>query len=288
MGELLWGTSSWSHASWEGVFYPPGTPPAEYLAHYAGVFGTVEVDATYYRVPDRRMVEGWARRTPEGFVLSAKFPRAIVHGGESQTPDPARLLQRDQVGADLDRFLANMSLLGPKCGPLVLQFPYFNKKAFTTRAPFLERLDGFLGALPRTFRYGVEIRNREWLDEELLAVLRRHAVALVLVDLVYLPHPADLADRLDLVTTDFVYARLIGDRKAVEAVTDTFDRVVLDMTPRLERWAPLLRALRERVTRVLVYANNHYAGHGPATVRQLRELTEGGAAAESAPGPAAP
>jgi uncharacterized protein YecE (DUF72 family) len=275
MGDILWGTSSWSHASWEGVFYPPGTPPAEYLGHYAREFPTVEVDATYYRIPDHRMVEGWARRTPEGFVLSAKFPRSIVHGGERQAPNPSRLLQPEHVAADVERFLANMALLGSKCGPLVLQFPYFNKRAFATRAPFLARLDAFLGTLPRTFRYGVEIRNRDWLDGELLALLRGHGVALVLVDLVYMPHPAELAETLELVTTDFVYVRLIGDRKAVEDATDTFDRIVLDMTPRLERWAPLLRALRERVTRVLVYANNHYAGHGPATVRQLRDLTEG-------------
>jgi uncharacterized protein YecE (DUF72 family) len=277
MGEIRWGTSSWSHASWAGVFYPPGTPPAEYLGHYAREFTTVEVDATYYRVPDRRMVEGWARRTPAGFVLSAKFPRTIVHGGERQTPDASRLLLPEHVGQETARFLENMALLGDKRGPLVLQFPYFNKRAFATRAPFLARLDAFLGALPRTCRYGVEIRNRDWLDGELLALLRGHDVALVLVDLVYMPHPAELAETLDLVTTDFAYVRLIGDRKAVEDATDTFDHIVLDQTPRLARWAPLLRALRERVTRVLVYANNHYAGHGPATVRQLRELTEGAA-----------
>jgi uncharacterized protein YecE (DUF72 family) len=89
----------------------------------------------------------------------------------------------------------------------------------------------------------------------------------------YMPHPAELARRLDLVTTDFLYARLIGDRKAVEAVTPTFDRPVLDQEPRLQAWAGLLASLRERVDRGFIYANNHYAGHAPATVRRLMELT---------------
>jgi uncharacterized protein YecE (DUF72 family) len=274
VGDLLFGTSSWSERSWEGVFYPAGTPSGQYLAYYASRFATVEVDSTYYRVPSRRLVAGWAGKTPDGFVLSAKVPRSIVHAGSGERPDAAAVLVRDRVWPDVERFLEAMAELGPKCGPLVLQFPYFNRTAFPSVEPFLERLDGFLGLLPAGFRYGVEVRNKGWIAAPLLEVLRRRRAALVLVDLVYMPHPADLAAALDVATTDFAYARLIGDRKAVEALTDRFDRIVLDQGPRLARWAELLRALRERVTRVLVYANNHYAGHGPATVRELQRLVD--------------
>ena len=270
---ILFGTSSWSEKSWDGVFYPKGMAPGDTLAHYATQFRTVEADVTYYRVPDRRMVEGWARKTPDGFMLSAKFPRSVVHGGDAATPDPAKLLVRDAVGRDTDAFLGAMSALGPKCGPLVLQFPYFNRQAFASPAPFIDRLDAYLGTLPATFRYGVEIRNKAWLSTALTDVLRRHRTALVLVDLAYMPHPAELT--IDLVTTDFLYGRLIGDRKAIDAITTSFDRIVVDMRPRLERWAELLKRLVPKVPGTYLYANNHYAGHGPATIRELMTLMGG-------------
>lgn len=268
-GRLRYGTSSWSEKSWSSVFYPEGMPPGEWLSHYATAFDTVEADVTYYRVPDRKLVDGWAARTPDGFVLSAKFPRSIVHGGDQAQPDGQRVLVPEFVGEDCRRFLDAMARLGAKCGPLVLQFPYFNKGAFTSRQPFLERLDAFLGSLPGTFRYAVELRNKTWLVADTLALLRRHRAALVLVDLLYMPHPADLATEIEVVTTDFVYARLIGDRKAVEERTDRFDRIVVDQGARLDRWAALLRTLLENVPEAYVYANNHYAGHGPATIRDL-------------------
>ena len=277
MGEFLYGTSSWSSSSWDGVFYPKGMAPGDYLAFYAGVFQAVEADVTYYRVPSRQMVEGWNRKTPDGFVLCAKFPRTIVHAGEERLPDGDLLLKPDKIGTDVDRFLEAMSFLGPKCGPLVLQFPYFNKKVFAGPEPFLERLDAFLDALPSEFRYAVEIRNRNWLKPPLMDVLRRHRSALVLVDLKYMPHPDNLVDELDLVTTDFIYVRLIGDRKAVEERTKTFDRIVIDQAPRLTRWANLLRDLIPRAERTLVFANNHFAGHGPATIGELATLVEGAA-----------
>jgi uncharacterized protein YecE (DUF72 family) len=279
MGEILYGTSSWSESSWSGVFYPRGMPPGEYLFHYATRYRTVEADVTYYRIPSTRMVSGWERKTPEGFLLSAKFPRSIVHAGESKLPDAGKLLKPSTVGEEVERFLETMAILGAKCGPLVLQFPYFNKRVFSGPEPFLERLDAFLDRLPGEFRFAVEVRNRAWIAAPLLSLLRRHGVALVLVDLSYMPHPADLAADFDLATADFAYARLIGDRKAVEEKTDTFDRIVIDRGPRLERWADLLRGLVERTAITLVYANNHYAGHAPATVDELAGLVGGEGAA---------
>ncbi|MEW6072699.1 MAG: DUF72 domain-containing protein [Planctomycetota bacterium] len=271
-GRIRWGTSSWSEKSWVGPFYPPGTPPGDFLAFYATQFDTVEADVTYYRIPDARTVATWARRLPAGFALAAKFPRSIVHGGEDARPDPERALCLDRVQGDVELFLERMGALGERCGPLVLQLPYYNRQVFASRAPFFARLAELLAFLPARFRYGVELRNEKWIDAELLDLLRSHRAALVWSDLAYLAHPADLARRLDLVTADFAYGRLIGDRQKVEALTTSFDRVVLDQTPRLERWAELLGAVRERVPEIYVYANNHYAGHGPATIRQLRAM----------------
>ena len=262
-GRLRLGTSSWGERGWVGSFYPARMAPRDFLSYYATRFDTVEADNTYYAVPSPELVAGWARKTPEGFTLSAKFPRSIVHAGRG--PRPA---------AERDAFLQVMTGLGPRAGPLVLQFPYFNRGAFAGVGPFLDRLAPFLEGLPTHFRYAVEVRNRSWIDEPLLEVLRAHRVALVWVELETLPRPWQLAERLDLHTTDFVYARLIGDRRATDALTRTFDEVVLDRSEGLDRWAELLVPARARASEVFAYANNHYAGHGPATVRDLATRME--------------
>lgn len=265
MAEVFYGTASFSEKSWVGVFYPDGMSPRDFLAHYATQFRAVEADTTYYGVPRESMVEGWAKRTPETFRICAKFPRTIVHAGEGRTPDGAAVLRNDQDTAD---FLDRMRILGPRCGPLVLQFPYFASDVIGY-GDFVERLDVYLGALPDEFRYGVEVRNRRWVREPLLHVLRRHKVAYVASELPTMPHPADLGD---IVTTDFFYGRLIGDRKLVDRKTKTFDKLVLDNTPSLQRWAEMLRGLADGVKEIYVFANNHFAGHAPATIRQLVEL----------------
>ncbi|MEX1025239.1 MAG: DUF72 domain-containing protein [Planctomycetota bacterium] len=265
------GTSSWSAKGWVGPFYPPGTPPRGFLAHYAEHFTTVEADVTYYRMPDRKLVAGWKSAVPDGFQVSAKFPRTIVHAGDGPRPDADTVLVWERVGGDALEFVERMSALEGNLGPLVLQFPYFNQRAFPSVEPFLERLDGFLERLSPVPRLAVEVRNKHWVDTPLLDLLRARGVALVLVDLAYMPHPAEFQQRFDLVTTDFVYCRLIGDRQAVEAHTKTFDRIVVDRSDRLERWAAFLKDL-QGVPEAYVYANNHFAGHGPATVRALERL----------------
>jgi len=273
-GRVRVGTSSWSVKEWVGPFYPEGTSPPEYLEEYAKRFDCVETDSTYYRVPSRSMVRAWADRTPDGFTMSAKFPRSICHAGEKALPDPSRLLEPDRCGDDRDAFLLAMRELGPKCGPLVLQFPYMNRKVFAGPKPFFEKLDRFLSTLPPDFRYAVEIRNKWWLKPELTEVLRRHSAALVLVDQAWMPHADELPTRLDPVTTDFAYLRLLGDRKEIEAITKTWEKVVIDRTDRLKRWAAVIANLRESVPETFAFANNHYAGHGPATVRKLVSLLD--------------
>lgn len=268
---LRYGTSSWSEKSWNGTFYPEGTAAADYLGVYATQFPAVEIDATYYAIPQARVVDGWASRTPPGFVMCAKFPRSIVHGGEGAKPDATRVLVPEIVGAEVHEFVTVMQRLGDKLGPLVIQLPFFDQHAFQSGGDFLARLDGFLGALPAGPRYAVEVRNKYWLARPLCDVLRRHKAALCLVDLAYMPHPADVARRLDVVTADFAYARLIGDRKAVDALTSQFDRIVIDQSLRIARWAEVLRTIMPRVRDTYVFANNHYAGHAPATMRELMQ-----------------
>ena len=273
---VRFGTSSFSSKDWVGPFYPLGTPAGAFLSHYATQLDTVEVDSTYYAVPSARVVEGWAAKTPESFLLCAKFPRDIVHGGKGARPDGRLVLARDAVYETRDRFLEVMRRVGPRLGPLLLQFPYFNRTAFPSAGPFLERLNDFLGDLPRDgYRYAVEIRNKAWLTKAYRDLLARHDVALTLVDQGWMPHGDEVEQKIDPVTSEDVYIRLLGDRKAIEQVTKTWDREVVDHGPSLARWSSLLVRMMDRdVKRVLVFVNNHFAGHGPATVRRLKAMFE--------------
>ena len=268
-GPFRFGTCSWTAKGWVGSFYPKGTKPADFLEHYGRAFSTLEADNTYYRVPAPDVVRQWAVRTPADFLWSAKFPRSIVHAGEGAQPDGSAVLVARHCEADAVAFVDAMGELGGKCGSLLLQFPYFNRKAFPGPEPFLERLDRFLDWLPDRFHYAVEIRNKSWVGEALLDVLRRHGASFVLLDLAYMPHPDEFWERLPLVTSDRVYVRLIGDRKAVDAKTKSFDRIVVDRSDRLDRWARTLELLRGAAPQVYVYANNHFAGYAPETLRAL-------------------
>jgi uncharacterized protein YecE (DUF72 family) len=272
--ETVWfGTSSFSSKDWVGPFYPEGTEPADFLSWYSRRYRTVEVDATYYAVPSRRTVAGWDEKTPEGFALAAKFPRSIVHGGEKATPDPSVVLEPDATYGVRDRFLDVMGEMGAKLGPLLLQFPYFAKRVFSQPGPFFERLDRFLADLPRDgFRYAVEIRNRRWLGADFAAILRAHGAVPVLVDHAWMPMGDELPETLDPLAEGVGYIRLLGDRKEIEEVTTSWDRIVVDRSDSLARWAKLLAELRGEAERIYVYANNHYAGHAPATLEELKQL----------------
>ncbi|MEZ6008335.1 MAG: DUF72 domain-containing protein [Planctomycetota bacterium] len=269
------GTSSFSSKDWVGAFYPVGTPPGAFLELYAQQLDAVEVDSTYYGLPRPSVVDGWARKTPEGFLLTAKFPRSIVHGGQGAKPDGRLVLAPDATYEDRDQFLATMRRLGPRLGPLVLQFPYFNRQVFPSAGPFLERLDTFLADLPRDgLRYAVEVRNKSWVTQKLLDILARHDVSFVLVDQAWMPLGDELAAAFDVVTAPPVYIRLLGDRNAIEAITKTWDKEVIDHADRLERWAQLVVSFMKRGIKSLVFVNNHYAGHAPTTVRRLKSAIE--------------
>ena len=272
--KLHYGTSSWSEKSWKGSFYPKNIAPADMLKYYSDHFNSVEADVTYYRIPSEQMVKNWHKRSPDHFILSAKFPRSIVHAGEDRLPDSKRLLNLDVIGDDCHNFLNVMSNLKEKCGPMILQFPYFNKKVFASPTPFFKKLNDFLSSLPNTFRYGVEIRNRHWINRDLIEILNAHATSLVWVDIPYMPFPDAFPKMVNTVTGNFLYVRLIGDRKALEAKTKTFDRIVVDKTKSLRKWAQIIHNELNKVDDIFVYANNHYAGHGPATIRQIVSLLQ--------------
>jgi len=253
------------------VFYPEGTPPRDFLTHYAKSFGTVEVDSSYYSVPAASTVDHWAEATPEGFLFSLKFPKSIVHAGKAASPDPLRLLVPDATYSDRDRFLKVTERLGDKCGPLLLQFPYLAKRVFEDKQAFLDRLEAFLSDLPDDRRFAVEIRNKTWLAP-VAELCRRHRAALVTSDQAWMPRPWEYPRSVPNVTTDYSYVRLIGDREEIEALTQVWNREVIDRGALLEQWAEYLSGLHGSGVLTLVYINNHFAGFAPATARRLSEL----------------
>ena len=260
-GAIHLGTSSFTAAGWENAFYPPGMKPADYLSYYATKFDTVEVDSTFYRAPAASTVQRWARKTPDSFIFALKVPQAITH---------EKILE--DCDSEFTDFVRTVELLDGKLGPMLFQFPYFNRSVFTSGTQFTARLKPFLRKLPRRHKFAIEIRNKNWLDAAFAQLLRDHGVALALQDQSWMPLPS--AFKFDPITTDWTYIRWLGDRKGIENITKTWDKVVVDRTPQLVNWVDFCHQILKRGITIFAYANNHYAGHAPATLNQFKDLWE--------------
>lgn len=243
------GTSGFSYKDWAGNFYPQFCPPADFLQIYANYFNTVEIDATFYRIPGKDMVERWNRVTPDGFVFTAKFPRTVTHEGTAE--------QRVET---IGRFIEALKPLKGKLGPLLLQFPYSFKP---DQQQLLERL---LAALPEGLQVAVELRHKGWLKvEPIFDQFRQRNIAYTLIDHPWMP-------RQTIMTADFGYVRLLGDRKKI---ADNFSYVRDDREDDLRWWADLLAQQSKFGHMVYVYVNNHFTGHSPSTAQRLIELLKG-------------
>jgi uncharacterized protein YecE (DUF72 family) len=244
------GTQGWNYDAWVGPFYPVGTRVAEYLGVFARAFDTVEVDSTFYAVPPSKTVRAWAARTPPGFTFALKLPQEITHEKRLRGADDAAALFFDRARE-----------LGDKLGPILMQLgPDFGPTELPALAAFLPKI-------PRDVRLAVEFRQRSWIHDGVLALLAEHGVALTLSDGRWIPRKLmlSLADRP---TADFVYIRWMGpDRTIVD-----YSRIQYDRTRELESWAAAIERLAGRVRHIYGFINNHFAGHSPASVRELQRL----------------
>ena len=240
------GCSGWAYDDWVGPFYPPGTPPGDFLSCYARVFRTVEVDSTFYRAPSPFLVRRWAERTPDGFRFALKVPRDVTH---EAAPAGAREV--------LDPFLASLEPLRSrgKLGPVVLQFPPSFWAA--TGTPRLERL---LDDIPREFALAVELRHRSWWTDSTRSLLAGRGAALVWSVVPETRPPA-------WVTADFLYARFIGDRALTK-----FDRIQRDRRSDIVAMKSLFENEGRPVDSVFAFANNHFMGFGPGTAAVIAEV----------------
>jgi len=248
MTAIRLGTQGWMYDAWVGPFFPEGTRPADYLSVYARAFDTVEIDSTFYATPAAKVVRSWAARVPAGFTFALKMPQQITHEQRLRACE-------DLVGL----FIDTVRELGPALGPILIQFgPDFGPKE-------LPALAAFLPSLPRDLRFAVEFRDRGWISEGVLALLAEHRVALTLTDARWIPRKTMLRLALEP-TADFSYIRWMGpDRGIVD-----YSRIQADRTKEIDTWASVLPLVTQRVTAIYGYVNNHFAGHAPASVRELQ------------------
>ena len=231
------GTSGYSYKSWDKTFYGD-TPKKEQLEYYATKFPTVEINATFYRLPGEGMVRGWRDRVPEDFVHAVKGSRFITHMKKLANLDGA-----------VDKFFDRIAPMKERTGVILWQLPGILRKD----AP---RLKDFLPRLPRDYAHAFEFRHPSWYDDEIFEILRRHKVAHVALS--SLGMPMNLS-----VTADFIYVRFHGlEGGAAHDYT----------RGELEPWAEfLVEQARKKITSY-VYFNNDVNVRAPENALMLMEM----------------
>jgi len=298
------GTSGFSYEDWRGVYYPADLPKREMLTFYAGrrsaqadlltptgvddapVFDTVEINATYYRLPPARAFAAMAAKTPPGFTFCVKAPGGVTHPRDYTTPDRALI----------EAYCAAVTPLAAesKLGPTLLQFPH-RFRPDQTGLDYLRAVAAEFAGLDAV----VEFRRREWLCEEALSLLRELGLGWVSVDM---PSLEGLPPPLLAATTPTVYVRFHGRNARSWWRGDNISRYDYAYTEdELAPWAERLRALeREPITetisalpplsgddsdlarmirllqgpveRVFLFFNNHPRGKAVQAARALRGM----------------
>jgi len=289
------GTCSWADDALVGHWYPAGLPARERLAWYAERFSTVEVDSTYYRVPTESMVQGWADRTPEGFVMHVKAFGLMTRHPVKLEQVPAELRDgmpvddrgrvdrpsREARGAVFQEFLRALEPLraAGKLGGILFQMPpYVVWKQ--SSLDYLEWADEQLGGDLML----VEPRHRSWYAEdvraELLRWLEEHGMAWVVVDAPKVD-AGNVPATLPAVTSGVAYVRFHGRNAATWNARGGSAAVRFDYLydeDELREWSPTLRRLGEEAEEAYAFFNNNNQTDGvaqaPAGARLLRKLLE--------------
>ena len=233
------GCSGWTYAHWRGVVYPNGLPQRRWLEHYATLFDTVEVNATFYRLPSRDTVAAWVETVPERFVFVVKASRYLTHVRRLRDP-----------GRGVERFYASIEPLvsSPKLGPVLWQLPEtFHRDD--------ERLARALDRLPPG-RHAFEFRHPSWFEPEVYSLLRERRAALVIGD-----HPERPFQAHEL-TADWTYVRFHHGSRGRRGNYSERE---------LEGWARRIRAWRRRAE-VFAYFNNDWEGFAVANARKLSQM----------------
>ena len=242
-GRARIGCSGYQYRDWRGRFYPEKLPARRWFEHYAAHFDTVELNTTFYRLPEASTVEGWSKAAPAGFEYAAKLGQFGSH----------RMKLRD-AASWLPNHLDRILRLGPSLGPTLVQLPPRWKRN-------VERLEEFFAAVeaqaPPKMRWAVELREPSWVHDEVFDVLRRHRAALCVHDL--------LADHPFLLTTDWTYLRFHGPDALQRKYWGRYGPT------RLRRWADRIADCLGHGRDVYAYFNNDQQANAVADATWLRE-----------------
>jgi len=233
------GCSGWQYRHWRGDFYPIDLPQHAWFAHYAAAFDTVEINNTFYRLPEAPTFRRWRQQAPANFLYAVKASRFLTHMKKLKEPEEP-----------LARILSRARGLGATLGPILFQLP--------PRWPVnLERLETFLRALPKRRRFAIEFRDPSWYCDSVLALLRAHGVALCLHDM------RGSATGKNAVGP-FVYVRFHGVQQYSGSYSDRA----------LDEWADWLADRMRLGHAVYAYFNNDTGGHAPRDAVRLRAKLE--------------
>lgn len=228
----IWvGTSGYNYPEWRGSFYPEKFSTTKMLPYYSERFSTVEINYTYYRTPNAKILSGWSEVTPQRFKFTLKAPKRITH--VARLRDCADLLQY---------FVKTAATLGPKLGVLFFQLPPYFKKD-------LALLDAFLDAFPADVMAAFEFRHQSWLNDDVYDRLRARNIALCVAESEKLSTPVEI-------TANYAYFRLRDEGYTPRDIA---------------RWAQTIHDKTSACTEAFVYFKHEEAGKGPAFARLLLE-----------------
>lgn len=249
-GRAYVGCSGWSYKDWRGTVYGEDVPASRWFSHYARMFGTVEINNTFYRLPPETTFASWRAQAPPGFVFAVKVNRYGTH---------RRKLR--EAGTWLTTYLERAVALGPCLGPNLVQLPPRWKRDVGRLRDFLEAATTISAKVPQpngtTVRWALEFRDPSWLDESIYELLREHGAALCCHDLV--------ADHPWMLTADWGYARFHGPQGPAAKYTGEYGG------PALRRPAEVLRDWQSQGHEVYAYFNNDFGG---AAVRDATRLAQ--------------
>ena len=285
------GGSSWKYEGWLDQIYTRANYlsrgkfskkifEAECLREYAGVFPTVCGDFAFYQFPGEEFWQRLFRQTPPGFQFAFKVPEQITckvfpshprYGAQGGLENPAfldaRLLQ--------EAFLQLLEPYQERISALIFEFGAFSRGAFPEAKTFCEKLDPFLAQLPRHIRYGVEVRNQEFLRKEYFDCLRSHGVAHVFNAWARMPELKIQMAIPEAMTADFVISRALLRRgRPYEQAVKLFSPYSEVQDPNPEARASLkdlIKRARETRRAAYIYVNNRLEGNAPSTIMAIAE-----------------
>lgn len=236
--KLYIGTSGWSYNHWKGMFYPAKIDGDKMLGFYAGDFNTVEINATFYRLPSKNILSQWYHSVPDDFTFSVKASRYITH--QKKLNDPQ---------LSIKKFFNLIPILDDKLGPVLFQLPpKWHKNT--------NRLADFIAALPDDYRYVFEFRDPGWFADDVIDLLNRYNIAFCIYDLQGNETPLHA-------TADFIYIRLHGPGTKYHG---SYSKKLL------EKWADRFQKWMEDDLEIYCYFNNDYRGHAPRNAALLVKM----------------